>query len=102
MGAALGPGNRMDLVDDHCPYSAEHPAALEGRQHDVERLRSRDQNVWRLAKHPRPRRGRRISSANGDPDLGKLLSFRGKPLSKLSERPFEISLDVVIERFERR
>ena len=57
---------------------AEHPAPAHARQHDVQRLRRRDQDVRRLAQHPRARRRRRVARAHGDADLGKLLAAASK------------------------
>ena len=102
MGTAFGPRYCMDLVDNHRADTAEHAASLYRGQHDVERFRRRDQNVRGLSKHPCARGGWRVSRANGDANLWKLLAFGREPLSKLRERPFEISLNVVVESLKRR
>ena len=100
--AALRARDRVDLVDDHRAHAAEHAAAAHGRQHDVQRLRRRDENVRRLAQHPRARRRRRVAGADGDANLGKRLAGRGEALAQLGERLLEVALDVVVERLERR
>ena len=102
MRAALRAGDRVDLVDDHRAHAAEHPAPAHAREHDVQRLGRRDENVRRLAEHPRARRRRRVARAHGDADLRKLLARRVEPLAQLGERLLEVALDVVVERLERR
>ena len=92
----------MYLVDDHRADAAEHAASSETGQHDVQRFGRRYQNVRGLSKHPRARGGRRVSRANSDPNLRKLLPFRGESFFELGERPIEISLNVVVKRFQRR
>ena len=100
--AALRAGDRVDLVDDHRANAAEHAAAAHAREHDVQRLGRRDENVRRLAQHARARRRRRVARANGDANLGKRLARRGEALAQLGERLLEVALDVVVQRLERR
>ena len=100
--AALAPGDRVDLVDDHRAHTAEHPAPANGRQHDVERLGRRDEDVRRLPKHSRPRRLRCVAGAHGDADLRERLASRLEPLAQLGERTLEVPLDVVVQGFQRR
>ena len=72
MRAALRAGDRVDLVDDDGARCAEHSSSAHARQHDVQRLGRRDEDVRRLAQHSRARRRRRIAGANRDADLGKV------------------------------
>ena len=74
MRAALGAGDGVDLVDDHRAHGAEHSAAAHGREQDVQRLGRRDEDVRRLAQHPRARRRGSVAGAHGDADLGKALA----------------------------
>jgi len=69
VGAALGGGYRMDLVDDD---PADRPEDLVGTagQQQVERLGRRDQNVWRGAGNVAAFGCGCIASANGDVNLG--------------------------------
>ena len=53
--AALRAGHGVDLVDDDGAQRAEHRAAAHAREQDVQRLRRRDEDVRRLAQHPRAR-----------------------------------------------
>src|SRR2546423_4667086 len=100
MRSSLGACDRMDLVDDPCSHSGEHPAPFERGQHDVQRLRRRDQNVRRLTQHPGARRRWCVARTNCDTNLRKLASFGRKTLAKLAQRPVQVSLDVVVESFE--
>src|SRR5690606_2359887 len=50
--AALAVDHRVDLVDDDRLDGAQRLAALRGEQ-EVERLRGRDEDVWRMPLHPR-------------------------------------------------
>ena len=102
MSAALGTGNSMDLVDNHRPHAAEHPASFQRREHDVERLRRRDQDVWRLAQHARPSSSRSVASAHSDTNFGEVLSLRLESLPQLCQWPVEIPLDVIVQSFQRR
>ena len=45
---------------------------------------------------------RRVAGAHRDANLGKRLAGGLEPLAQLGERPLEISLDVVVQRLERR
>ena len=100
--AALRPGDRVNLVDDHGAHAAEHAASAHGRQHDVQRFRRRDEDVRRLAKHARARRLRCVAGAHGDANLRERLAGRVEALAQLGERPLEVALNVVVQRFERR
>src|SRR4051812_27757176 len=100
MRAALRAGHRMDLVDDHGADAAEHAPAADGREHDMQRLGRRDENVRRLPNHPRARRCGRIARSHRDPDFRKALAGRGESIAQLREWSLEVALDVVVERLE--
>ena len=91
VGAALRACNRVHLVDDQRLDRAQHVARLRG-QHQVERLRRRDQDVGRLLEDLAPFLLRRVARAHRDAHL------RLQP----GERAAQVPLDVVVERLQRR
>ena len=91
MGAALGRGDRVDLVDDHPAGALEQLLGASG-QHQVQRLGSRDQDVGRLAEHPLTLALRRVPGPDRDLELG----------SDPAQRRAQVAVDVVGEGLERR
>src|SRR3954451_23119628 len=91
MGAALRPGDCVHLVEDQRVDAAQQLPCARGEQQE-ERLRRRDQDVRRLAEHCRALLLRRVSRADGDPELGL----------ETGERAAQVPLDVVVQRLERR
>ncbi len=98
MGAALVANEGVDLVHDDRPRRAEHGSAALGRQQQVERLRGRDQDMRRPARHRRTIGRLRIARAHQDSQLGQ----PGIEGADLRERPLQVLLDVVRERAQRR
>jgi hypothetical protein len=90
VGAALRPGDRVHLVEDHGLDPTQRLARLR-RQEQEQRLGGRDEDVRRRPQHPAALLGRRVAGADGDGEL------RAEPC----ERTAEVPLDVVVERFER-
>jgi len=68
VGAALGGGHRMNLVDDHPAHRPEHLARRAG-EHQEERLRCGDQDVRRVPLDLPALVLRRVAGADGDVDL---------------------------------
>ena len=91
MGAALRPGDGVDLVEDHRLDGPQQLAAAR-REQQVQRLGRRDQDVGRRPQHPLAVALRRVARAHADRER------RADP----GERPAEVALDVVVERLERR
>ena len=91
VGAALGAGDGVHLVDDHGLDPAERLARLRG-QHQEERLRRRDQDVGRLLHELAPLLLGRVARADADAEVGL----------DPGERPAQVPLDVVVERLQRR
>ena len=89
--AALRAGDRVHLVEDQRLDRAQRLARLRG-EHQVERLRRRDQDVGRLLEQLAALLLRRVAGAHGDAHLR--LEAR--------ERPAQVALDVVVERLQRR
>src|SRR5439155_6296055 len=92
----------MNFIHDDGPDVVQYPAALLGREQQVERFRSCNQDVRRLPDHLLPRRAWGVAGADGDPDLRSRESCRLGPLRNLAQGLVQILLDVVTERFERR
>ena len=90
MRSALGPGDGVDLVEDDGLDPMQRLARLRGQQ-EVERLRSRDEDVGRALEHPPALVGRRVARAHADGELG----------AQPRERAPQVPLDVVVERLER-
>ncbi len=89
--AALGLRDGVDLVQDHGLRALED-RARPGGQHQVERLRRRDQHVRRVLDHVAPLLLRRVAGPDRDVEL------RADP----AQRRAEVLLDVVGERLQRR
>ena len=98
----LGTGHGVNLVHDHGTQRAEHRAASHAGQQDVQRFRRRDQDVRRLAQHPRARRGGGVARPNGHADVRKFLSRCREALGQRLEWRLEVALHVVVQRLERR
>ena len=73
MGAALGAGHGVDLVDDHGLDVTQALAGLAG-QHQEQRLGGRDQDVGRRARQGASLGGRGVTRPDADADLGHPLA----------------------------
>ena len=89
--AALRPRDGVDLVDDDRLDAAEHLARA-GREHQVQRLGRRDQDVRRRPLHRGAVALRRVAGAHRDRDVGP----------DAAQRRAQVTVDVVAERLERR
>ena len=101
MAATLGRRNRVDLVDDE-PADRSQDLACRACQQQEQRLRRRDQDVWRVALHRTPRVGRRIASADGDRDVGRLKAVRLHLVPDPDERRTKVAVDVMRKCLQRR
>ena len=101
VGAALGAGQRVDLVHDD-PFHAAQRLACLGGQDEEERLGRRDQDVRRVLAEGPPFLGRRVARAHAHPDvrLGQAQAL-GRQRQAVERRP-QVALDVMDERLERR
>ena len=90
MRSALGARDGVDLVEDDGFDPVQRLACLR-RQEQVERLRSRDEDVGRALEHPPALVGRRVAGAHADRELGV----------QSGKRAPQVPLDVVVERLER-
>ena len=102
VGAALGAGDRVDLVDDDVLDAAQDLAGRAG-QHQVQRLGRRDQDVGRVAGDLSRRSSAGVSPVRlatemcGD-GFAEALGRQGDP----GQRRPEVALDVVGQCLERR
>jgi len=81
----------MHFVEDQRADTLQVLARARGEE-QVQRLRSRDQDVGRVTQHCRAFLLRRIAGADADPELGL----------QPGERAAQVPLDVVVQRLERR
>ncbi len=89
VGAALGRRDRVDLVDD-APASAGEQLLGAPGQHQVQRLRGGDQDVWRLAEH-------RLALALWSvPGADRNLQVGADP----PQRRAQVAIDVVRQRLQ--
>ena len=89
--AALGLRDGVDLVQDHGLRALEHRPRL-AREHQVQRLWRRDQDVRRVLDHVAPLLLRRVTGPDRDVQLG----------ADPAQRRAQVLLDVVGERLQRR
>ena len=101
MGAALGAGQGVDLVDDHVLDAAQDLGRLAGED-QVQRLGRGDEDVRRVADQVAPLVGRRVAGPDADLDLRhRLAQPLGRQADPGQRRP-QVALHVVDERLERR
>ena len=101
MCAALVRRHGVNFIHDDGPDVVQHPAALLGREQQVERFRRRDQDVRRPPDHLLARRAGGVAGADRDADLRPREPRRLGPLRNFGQGLVQILLDVVTERFER-
>ena len=98
--AALGAGDRVDLVDDHRPHPGE-PRPGARREHEVERLGRGDEDVRRLRREGAALVRRGVAGADADGDVRQLEAQPGRRLPDADQRGAQVALDVRGERLER-
>jgi hypothetical protein len=82
--------NGMYFVEDQRADALQVLARARGEE-QIQRLRRRDQNVGRIAKHRRALFLRRVTGANTDPQFGL----------QPGQRAAQVALDVVVQGLER-
>jgi hypothetical protein len=100
VGAALGRGDGVDLVDDDGLHALEGLARLRG-EHEVERLGRRDEDVGRGAGEPAAVARARVAGAHAHRDVGSLGAQASSGLGDAHERRTEVAFDVDAECLER-
>ena len=102
MAAALVGRDGMDLVDDHGAGGRQHLAARDRAQQRVEGFGGGDDDMRRPAAHALPFAGRRVAGAHPGPDVDVGQAAPAQLFADAGQGRFEIALDVVGERLERR
>ena len=97
---ALGRRDRVHLVDDH-GLDAGQDLPRARREHQVEALRRRDEDVGRRAQHA-PALLLRVSPVRTATRRRRQLTPGPRPSRGCRERYAQVALDVVVERLERR
>ena len=100
VGAALGGGDRVHLVDDHRLDAAQRLPRGRGEQQE-ERLGRGDQDVRRGAGEQPPLVGRGVAGAHADGDLRRRDAEPAGGLPDAGQRRPQVALDVDGERLER-
>jgi hypothetical protein len=100
VGAALGGGDGVHLVDDHRLDAAQRFAGGRGEQQE-QRLGSGDQDVGRGAGEQAPFIGRGVAGAHGHGDVGRGDPEAAGGLTDAGERGPQIAFDVDRQRLER-
>ena len=102
MGAALGPHQRVDLVDDQEPGVGQRRAEPFAREQDEQRFGRGDQDMRGPARHRLPLRGQGVPRPYGHADLRELQPLGGGRGTDAGQGRPEVLLDVVVERAKRR
>ena len=102
VSAALVVGHRMNLVNDHGLNITQDCAALLRGKQDVERLRRRDKNMRRALQHRTPLVHERVAGADSGANLWHQEATFAGHLQNFAERDFEVLLDIVAQRLQRR
>ncbi len=102
MRAAFIVGDGMDFIHDHRFDIAQDGAAALGRQKDIERFWSGNQNMRRPHQHFAPFVHQGVAGAHADADFGHQQATFGGFTKNFAQRELEIFLDVVAQRLQRR
>ena len=102
MRPALVIGHRVNFIHNHGLDIAQNRPALVGREQNVERLRRRHQNVRRTLQHQPTVFRQRVAGTHRSANLWHQQPALRCQRQNLSQRPFQIFLDVVAQRLQRR
>ena len=100
VGAALGAGDRVDLVDDHVLDAPQDLASLAGQQ-EVEALGGRDEDVRRVADEVAALVRGGVAGPGGDADARRRVAQAGGLEGDARERGAQVPLHVVGQGLER-
>ena len=102
MRAALVIRHGVDFIDDHGFDIAQNRAALLRGQQNVKRLRRGDQNMRRPLQHGPPLVHQGVAGADRGANLRHQQAALARHLQNFAKRHFEVFLDVVAQRLQRR
>ena len=100
VGAALGAGDGVHLVDDDVLHAGQDLAGLAGQQ-QVQALRRGDEDVGRVAREVAADVGGRVAGPDADRDVGRGLAQALRREADARERGTQVALDVVGQGLER-
>ena len=100
VGAALGPGDRVDLVDDDVLDAAQDLARL-AREQQVQALGGRDEDVGRVAGDLATVLAGRVAGAARDGDPRRLVAELLRGQADAGQRRAQVAFHVVGQRLER-
>ena len=101
MRAALIRRDRVDFVDDDGPRGRQHCASGLRTQENVERFRGRNEDVRRIAAHPRAFGRRRVARSDPSPDFDLGKTAPAELFPDAGQRGLEVAMDVVRQRLKR-
>ena len=101
MGATLGSGHRVDLVNNDGVHPTQRPRSLRG-QHEVQGLRGGDEDLWRVTQQLCSLRLRGVPAAHAHPNRGDVLPHRRGGARDTRQRGGEVAVNVHSQRLERR
>ena len=99
--SALGGRDGVHLVDDH-RLDAREELPRARREHQVQALGRRDEDVGRRPQHAPALVRRRVARAHGDAGRGEVDARGGRRRPDAREGRAQVALDVVVERLEGR
>ena len=99
--APLRARERVDLVDDD-RLDAAQGLARRRREHEEERLGSRDEDLGRVRDQPAPLGRRRVARTDPDRNLGHLETVRRRGAGDADEGSAEVAFDIDAQRLQRR
>ena len=99
--AALGGGDGVDFVDDHRVDVGERRARRR-REHEIQTLRRRDENVGRIAQHALPVARARVAGAHRDERLAEVSPNALGGVTNSDDRSAKVLLHVECKRPQRR
>ncbi len=102
MRAALVVGHSVDLVDDDCVHAAQMLTALLRREQDVQRFGRGDQDVRRGLQHRAALGRRRVARPDSRAHRRAQVAALEGELLNFAQGGFQVLLNVVGERLERR
>lgn len=102
MNTAFVVAESMNLIDNDILQRLEQVSAAFRGQQQVKRFRGGDQNVGRLVQHGSAYMRRRITGTHSKPDRCRLNVTLPGFSTDLFERCFQVLMNIIVERFQRR